>query len=299
MIQGRGVFSAFRTNFFCSAVSLLWLLKQRHHFHPSWVCNLSGGVYFEGSVKNTKGGSEATRGVSETRGCCNGEHGREGVIFFLLHHTDTKTRLTVFIIVWADTLSTLISLEEKVHGQPIRVMEPVSVKLYDNNMTHWIAELCDTKIRRYLVRDPAVRDGTQQHGCNYHFNGGVFSSAVTKRSSYIVAAPTIMLLTADLSAQREKLGTETRSRSRAASCATFQLVFHLMIQMLHQLWGSVRLREFVQPLRIFRGNPPLTHQPHGGLNPNAAHLWSLRASWSTWARQPSQMFWPEIRLEFF
>lgn len=64
---------------------------------------------------------------------------------------------------------------------------------------------------------------------------GVFSSAVTKRLSYTVAALTTTLLTADLSAQREKPGTETRSRSRAAGCATSQLVFHLMIQTLHQL----------------------------------------------------------------
>lgn len=77
------------------------------------------------------------------------------------------------------------------------------------------------------MRDPAVRDGTQQQG--------VFSSAVTKRLSYTVAALAITLLTADLSAQCEKLGTETRSCSRAAGCATFQLVFHLTIQMLHQL----------------------------------------------------------------
>lgn len=100
-------------------------------------------------------------------------------------------------------------------------------------------ELCDTKLRRNLVRYPAVRDECKRGHSSMvvitTFMEGVFSSAVTKRLSYTVAALTITLLTADLSAQCKKLGTETRSCSRAAGCATFQLVLHLMIQTSHQL----------------------------------------------------------------
>lgn len=169
MIQGPGVFSAFSANFFCSAASLLWLFKQRHRCHPSWVCNLSGGVYFQGSVKNTKGGSEATIRASETGGCCNRSMGGRGS-FSSFYTTPTQRRDWLCRL-----LCELTHCRLWVHGQPIQlscVRELISVKPYDSNITHWILELCDTKIRRNLVRGPAVMDGTQQHGCNYHFYGG-------------------------------------------------------------------------------------------------------------------------------